>query len=388
MNERELSEQFTDPIPGPERELAKYVEDYTSSYDAVFANLTNLADYGDAALGYPSDIAHTLLQDADSAADAFTAISSVILEQNSLLTAVDDWVGFASLALADLDTSTFTATRQSLPAISREELAQYAVDYIRNGFPSDSEPKENWIVDGYSELLKNLVADILDRQQNYAVLAAYGVARSEEADKLKYTELQGAIGNVLYDTHDLTKTKDFLGRAQNSLKGKSKLYSTYIQRFMNLHLLEETIIETGKATPESIENTAFTQGFVMATAITSRLLSHKDQPIDTEQLDKLEPEVLLLFNELASGIKQGKSLDVALMDYQFAITNQPQLYDFADLAAKGLYGLPPGQFSQQSGIDIGHFHKGFAVGYELFAEHQKIEKEFAEIYAIFDGGEQ
>ena len=383
MNERELSEQFTDSIPESELELATHVADYSRRQEAVFRTLAELKEGGNTVIEHPDDIAQTLLENINSTADAFTNISVKILDHNSLLNAVDDWVGFASVALTELNTQCANVSQQELlQHVSKEELEQYAKSYIRAHFLGQFDPSTDWVTTGYSELFKDLVADMLDYQENQAVTMAFETALDQEDHEQERLKLQSVIDSIMYDTYDLDKIKDFIGHNQKTLGENSSLYATYKKRLMGLMALDTTLYGNERRVQQNMEDSASAKGFVTAMTVVNKLQSYGSPALDINQLDALKSRMLSLSEDLGRNIEGGKSFTLALIEYPFAIVDQLQLYDFAYAVAQKLYGTTNGIFTMQD-----DFYRGFAIGYELYAQEHELTQVFDELQAILDGNQ-
>ncbi len=396
MNERELFEQLSAPISAPDRELMQYVDDYNRSYNAIFTDLTDIATYGSAIIDNPADVARNLIVNADEAADAFTAISSIILEHNSLLTAVDDWVLFASSTLADLQAKSFMIAQQDLlPTIGTEELQKYAENYLRGYSRGNLDFENDWITAGYSELLKDLVANIL-HQNPTVVDEAYDRARDSEITRDDPREnttdtnlasydanLSATIATIapLLDSEE--KITAYLSWYEAPSSPGKHLYDTFRTELSFLQLAsKKQVREVGRKNevPPVLRHHAFSEGFILSMAVATRLI-----PKDQEPLQVLESHIPALFEKFTTAMQEGMSADVALYSHHYATKNLPDLSTFASSIAKTLYPAP-GEYSSDVNEKVSHFLSGFSVGYEVYHNYASFEKDFSDFVTSLDNG--
>jgi len=384
--------------------------DHADNYDrailSLFEDIELLTIYQAEPKEAPA-IAHRLLENIDTAANAFTQMSHSMFEavrdaDYGIATAVADWVAFADAQLTLLHSK---IPQGLVPRPDDKQLAEYAWTYVKDNDldiynEADLENFEgqggNWITEGFSEHVRHIVDQVADYAQYPEIVAAYEEARTEErvvADQRAHTaRLSTIIDEIVEITDNFDHLKTYFELHKDIFTTTGTVYSTFEAQLESLRSSDEARRSRNNIShwvPSMLHGSAFRDGFTMAMNINHWLLINEDYPLNPETLDPLDSYIPELFSDLQRTVKEGKSADRALCEFDYAVRYEPVLHDFARIVADKLYAASAGHASQKTRQDTGDFYYGFALGYEVYDDYRAyVEQGIDELQTMLDGGEQ
>ena len=380
--------------------------DHADNYDrailSLFDDIELLTIYQAEPKEAPA-IAHRLLENIDTAANAFTQMSHSMFEavrdaDYGIATAVADWVAFADAQLTLLHGK---IPQGLVPRPDDKQLAEYAWTYVKdNGLDiyneADLENFEgrggNWITEGFSEHVRHIVDQVADHAQYPEIAAAYEEVRDEEraaADqKARTAKLSQIINDITVMTEDFDHLKTYFDLYKNLITTTGTVYATFDAQLESLRLSDAARYARDDLpywAPSILCEPALHDGFTAAMIVNHWLLADEDNPSDLGVINPLEPHVPMLFDDFKRTVKSGKGADRALCEYDYAIKYEPMLHDFARVIANKLYGPSTEYKNRKIRQNESDFYYGFALGYQIYDYHTYIEQGVTDFYAMLSG---